>query len=266
MAHQEPTPRLTPRAALPGVLLLVLFGACVLLAVAAPSRGYEQIHYVAVATDQDNWATIPRAALSCAEVDRTETCAVDVVGRRLEVLLRRGVTDGGPISCTANYAGAPKPCDATFAYSEGGDGAVAVLSMGIGLTPAEAELLPKWSIPAGVVAVGLGVVGLLATAAALVAGFGGRKPVDNGFTLIWTAGLGWFVLLFAALALLGGTLDALARPETVLVAVLLVVWQWTLTRPGYRLGVARAVGAFLMTAVTGVVAAYVFLIAGGFIA
>ncbi|RLK61036.1 hypothetical protein [Actinokineospora cianjurensis] len=264
------TTRFTARSSLPGALLLTLFGACLLLALFAPSREYEQIHYVAVDHGQDTWTNIPRAALACAELNRVETCVVDVVGRRLEVVLRRGLTDGGPISCTASYADKPKPCDATFAYSEGGDGAVAVLSSGIGLTAAEVDqltdILPGRSIPSDVAWVAISAVVGLAVLAALVAGFGGAHAIEDGQPRVWTAGLGWFVLLFFAISVLGGTLDALAYPVVVVVGVLLMCWQVALAKPGHRLGVGRAVVAFLMTALTTSVALFVFLRAGAFLA
>ncbi|SER83150.1 hypothetical protein [Actinokineospora terrae] len=262
------TARFTARSSLPGALLLALFGACLLLALFAPSREYEQIHYVAVDHGQDTWTNIPRAALACAELDRVETCVVDVAGRRLEVVLRRGLTDGGPISCTARYADKPKPCDATFAYSEGGDGAVAVLSSGIGLTAAEVDQITDagWSIPSNVAWVAISAVVGLAVLAALVAGLGGTRPIEDGHPLVWTAGLGWFVLLFFAVSMLGGTLDALAHPVVVVVGVLLMCWQLALAKPGHRLGAGRAAVAFVMTALTTSVALFVFLRAGAFLA
>ncbi|MBM7770069.1 hypothetical protein JOD54_000273 [Actinokineospora baliensis] len=264
------TSRFTARSALPGALLLVLFGICLVLVVTAPTREYEQIHDVAVNNGQDNWVTLPRAALSCVQVGLVETCVVDVVGRPLEVAMTRPATETGAISCTARYGGKPRMCEATFAYGPSGDGAAARLPAGIGLSNAEIDRLadewPRVSLPAGLEWVPLAATGALALLAALVAGFGGRRPTDEWRAVVWTTGLGWLVLMVFAIALLGGTIDAIAHPANALVGVLLMFWQWTLTRPGYRYGIGRALGAFAVTAVATGAALFTFLVAGSFIA
>ncbi|GAA2963929.1 hypothetical protein [Actinokineospora diospyrosa] len=263
------TSRFTARSALPGALLLALFGICLALVVTSPTREYEQIHDIAVHNGQDAWLSLPRAAMSCVQVGLVETCVVDVVGRPLEVAMTQPASETGPISCTARYDGKPRMCEATFAYGPSGDGAAARLPAGIGLSTAEVDRLatetPRLSLPAGPRRFLVVATGSLAVIAALVAGYGGRRPTEEPRTLVWTTGLGWLVLLVFATALLGGSLNAVVLFAASFAGVLLVFWQWTLTRPGLRHGLGRAAGAFAVTAVTSSVALYAFLLAGAFI-
>jgi hypothetical protein len=263
-------PLLTARAALPGALLLTLFGIFAVLAVIAPGRGDDgQIYAIAVSDDQDGYIHIPRDSLFCSWANQVSTCSVEVAGRSLQASMAYGPDPGREISCTARYGGRSIPCQATYDYTATGLGAVAVLPSGLGLTAGERDRFANsmsWgSEPEEVTAAVPIVIGALAVLAALVAGFGGRRPVVDGRYLVWVVGVGWVVTLGGGMTLVGGRPELMLHPATLAVGGLLLYWQWTLTRPGRRHGSGRAAGAFAMTVLVSATALFMVLLSGAFI-
>ncbi|GAA2963937.1 hypothetical protein [Actinokineospora diospyrosa] len=259
-------PRLTVRAALPGALLLALFGVLVLLTMVAPGRGDDgQLYGIAINQGEDQWVTIPRAALSCEMVGDTSTCTVEVAGRQL----RASMTYTGSsrhLSCVAQYDGDPVSCGATYNYTSTGVGAIALIEDGLGVSAVElAGLAPWWTQIGDIADSGPIVVAVLAVVAAFVAGFGGRRPVNNATPLLWATGVGWALLVVASLVLLGGSVFFVIHPLVIVAGGVLVLWQWTLARPGRAQGIWRALGAFASTAFASSVALLLFMLAGAFI-
>ncbi|GLW95371.1 hypothetical protein Aglo03_61870 [Actinokineospora globicatena] len=263
-------PRLTARAALPGALLLVLFGLAVLLSLAAPGRGDDgQIYAVSINNGQDDWVYIPRASLECARDGQVSTCSVEVANRRLEVSMHYSASESRGISCrSATYDGKSVRCSATYAYTATGVGAVALLTEGLDLTAAERDLVaegrPWWSQPDNVVAVIPYVILALALAAAAVAGFGSRAPVDNARVLLIGTGVGWLVLLVASPLLLGGDILMLL-PGVFVIGPLLVLWQHRLAAPGRARAIWRAAEALVVTGFVSAAALWLFQLGAAYI-
>ncbi|MBM7770070.1 hypothetical protein JOD54_000274 [Actinokineospora baliensis] len=259
-------PRLTVRAALPGALLVILFGVLALLAAIAPGRGDDgQIYAISIDNGQPDWPTIPRSALSCEMVGDTSTCAVDIAGKPLRASMTYTGSDRH-ISCTAQYDGYPVSCGASYDYTSTGVGAVALISDDLGVSADDLAGVAPWWAEVGTIAdAGPVLVVVLAVGFGVVAGFGGRRPVNDHRPLLWLTGIGWVVLLVGSVFLLRGHVFLLIHPILLIAGGVLVWWQWTLTRPGHVLGIWRALGAFAATALASSVALLLFMLSGAFV-
>ncbi|GAA2963945.1 hypothetical protein [Actinokineospora diospyrosa] len=260
------TPRFAVRAAVPGVLLLLLALAYTALLPLAPSLADQSgIAELAINGGERGRVVIPGEALDCAEQTGRTVCSVDVLDRELRVVMTPGA--GGGVQCSADYAGSSRDCVITY-YSYASPAGVA-LSDGLALTREEfdrvaAEAMPWWRFDNGMPLVLPVVLLVFPLAAALVVGFGGRRRVERPGLLVAGIGVGWFALHVGLLALLGTNMIELVPPVLV-VAALVTFWQWTLTRPGWRTGWGHGITAFLVTTVACFVSMFVFLVAGLFV-
>ncbi|RLK61035.1 hypothetical protein [Actinokineospora cianjurensis] len=259
------------RVAVPGALIVALYGIAILLALAAPGRGDDgQVYAVSVNAGQDDWVYIPRASLECARDGQESTCAVDVVGRPLSVVMTFGADESREIRCAeATYDGKAIRCEATYAYTAEGVGAVAVLPEGLDLTAEQARGIadsrPWWADPGNVTDLVPFVVAGLAAVAALVVGFGGVKPVDNGRVWVVATGVGWLVVVLTGCWMLGDLHLVLALPVLFFIGPPLVYWQYLLTQPARAPAILRAAGALAMTALASSAALFVFQLSGAYI-
>ncbi|WP_143073464.1 hypothetical protein [Actinokineospora terrae] len=172
-------------------------------------------------------------------------------------------------SCLAAYAGQAHPCLPNFG-SNAHLSVNAAMTDGLGLTRAQFDLaaakgMPWWRLGSGMPIVVPFMVFVLPLAAALVVGFSRREPTAKARLLLAATTVGWVAVLAFTNALGNGLFGGLLVPAAMVGTAVVMAWQWALTRPAWRVGLARGVVAYLAATVPCVVALIFSLVGGGYV-
>ncbi|MBM7770071.1 hypothetical protein JOD54_000275 [Actinokineospora baliensis] len=259
-------PRFTVRALVPGALLVLLLLAYASMLPMAPILADPNGISELTITRGPDRAEIPGESLDCAPEGARTVCTVDVLDRPLRVAITP--PESGSVQCFAEYAGRSRGCSVSYnrypIFPAGAN-----LADDLGFSAAEfdqiaAEAMPWWRLDNGL-PLALPVVLLMCPlAAALVVGLSSRRSIAHPRLWVAGVGVGWVALHVGILAVVNTTMFDLVQPVLVVAAVLMF-WQWALTRPGWRTGWVRAITAFLVTTVACFVSMFVFLFAAMYI-
>lgn len=259
-----------PLSVLPVVLLVVLFGAAVVLAQVAPSRVTTGIYQVVVWEGADH-VTIPTESLSCRRTDDTATCTAPVGQDLLAVeLTYTGSVDLGP--CAARYGDRPVTCQRQLGFY-GHSSHTVWIPDGLGLTEAQRselrDAVPWWRVESVLWRVVQTLVGTLALAAGALTFLLHRRvrpvtPHRRSRLVAGTAALGLGLFAVGGLVLGGNSLYVLSLFSMLAVATL-AFWQWHLSGTPRGGRVLLAIISVVSVSVYATVALVVFLMQSGFI-